>query len=224
MTSGPAQRRVHASRDAVALIDEGLLAAILSVLRDAPAGLSEHALITTLRRRAVEPFDGAALREPLSLFRTHFLLFHCLYRLRDRLAAAGEWLHVDCLDIRIDVAGPAVACAVAGADPRHPVHHDPVRAYYLDLSRLDRVDAAAVEAMLGGFWRRLRADERRQQALALLGLEDPADDTAVQRRYRSLVQRHHPDRGGDATLLQQLNEARWVLLAGRGGPRGSRPA
>lgn len=198
--------------DARSCIDPALLDAILAVIREHPGGLSEHALIAELRRQRVEPFADARLREPLSLFRSHFLLFHCLYRLRDQCAQHGEWLRIDCLDIGLASsahdAHPPGMYAVS-----HAVRHDPLRAYYLDLDRLKVTDAAAVEALLSAFWRRLGHSERRQQALDVLGLVDPVDDATIQARYRSLVQRHHPDRGGDADHARRLNEARWILLA-----------
>lgn len=199
--------------DARSRIDPALLAAVLDVIRAHPDGLTEHALIDALRRQRIEPFADACLREPLSLFRSHFLLFHCLYRLRDACAEQGEWLRIDCLDVGLESAtrgaeGPE-SCEVAS-----PACHDPLRAYYLDLDRLNVTDAAAVEALLGSFWRCLRHGERRQQALAMLGLSDPVDDATIQARYRSLVQQNHPDRGGNAEHVQRLNEARWILLMG----------
>lgn len=197
-------------------VSESLLASILVVLRDHPAGLSEHAVIDALRQRGVSPFARNSLREPLGLFQSHFLLFHCLYRLRDRQLAADEWLRIDCLDIGLEPLEPSHHGVRATARAGDLDAHDPLRAYYMDLSRLAATDAAAVQALLSSFWRRLRSDQRRQQALAILELEEPADAAAIAARFRTLVQRHHPDRGGDTATLQRLNEARWILL---GGPR-----
>lgn len=188
-------------------VDAALLEWVLEHLRARPSGVTEHALIAQLREAGIEPFAGARLQEPLSLFQTHFLLFRCLYRLRERLAGEGAWLRIHCLDIGIEPArghlGPGGLLA-----PR-----DPLRDYYLDLTRLDTMDAAAVEALLGEFWIRLGRDEQREQALAVLELEDPVDVGMIRRQYRRMAQRHHPDRGGDTATLQRINAARWVLLA-----------
>ncbi len=192
--------------DPGAVVDTELLGRVLSVVRAAPAGLTEHALISELRDAGVEPFAGARLQEPLSLFQTHFLLFHCLYRLRDTLAADGEWLRIHCLDIGVESV-----CMAPAAD-RNLVIGDPLRAYYMDLGRLESMDAAAVEALLDRFWAGMGRDERRAGALEVLGLADPVDADAIRQRYRRLVQRHHPDRGGDTETLQRINAARWVLL------------
>lgn len=194
--------------EASAGVDPALLAAVEQGVREQATGQTEHALIARLREAGVVPFAGADLREPLGLFRTHFLLFHCLYRLRDRLAGEGEWLRIHCRDIGVQ----ARAAATSGPVSAGLVHEDPLRAYYLDLATLDRMDAAAVQALLDGFWRRMDGDDRRAAALAVLELADPVDDAEIQSRYRRLAQRHHPDRGGDTATLQRLNEARWILL------------
>lgn len=193
-------------------IEPTLLATIERIIRAHPDGLSEHALITRLREARVEPFVGSNLRAPLSLFRTHFLLFHCLYRLRDACLEQSEWLRIDCLDIGLE-ANPDQLPHNEPQGTHNPAINDPLRNYYLDLTRLDTTDAAAVEALLGAFWQQMNRNERRSHALAILGLEDPVDDSTIQARYRSLVQRHHPDRGGDAARIQTFNEARWILLA-----------
>ncbi|WP_017940566.1 MULTISPECIES: DNA-J related domain-containing protein [unclassified Thioalkalivibrio] len=194
-------------------VDAALLERVLEYLRARSSGMTEHTLIAQLREAGIEPFAGARLQEPLSLFQTHFLLFHCLYRLRDRLAGEGEWLRIHCLDIGIESMPhtPGSSGAWGGA---MPALQDPLRAYYLDLDRLDSMDAAAVETLLGEFWMRLGRDQKREQALAVLELADPVDAAAIQRQYRRMAQRHHPDRGGDTATLQRINAARWILLGG----------
>ena len=187
--------------------DHHLLEAVLEQVRQAPAGQTEHALLGRLGSARVAPFADAELGDPMALFRVHFLLFHCLYRLQDRLAARGEWLDIHCLDIALRPLPPG-ATGAAGEIARA----DPLRTYYLELANLDAMDAETLEAMLSGFWRRLDGGERRREALDLLGLDEPVDSEQVTRRYRQLAQQHHPDKGGDTETLQRLNEARLVLI------------
>lgn len=52
----------------------------------------------------------------------------------------------------------------------------------------------------------------RDQALAVLGLKDGADREAVIKAHRSLMQKLHPDRGGNDYLAAQINLAKDVLL------------
>ncbi len=102
--------------------------------------------------------------------------------------------------------------------PYHPgeagqlAETDPLRSYYLDLKHLQETGAADVESMLAAFWTRLSRDNRREEALAILGLTDPVADAAIRRRYRELVMTHHPDRGGDKDRLQLINAALADLL------------
>lgn len=50
------------------------------------------------------------------------------------------------------------------------------------------------------------------EAYEILGLQPGADAEAVQRAYRELMRRNHPDSGGSSWLAARINEARDVLL------------
>lgn len=52
----------------------------------------------------------------------------------------------------------------------------------------------------------------RADALAILGLTDPASDDDIQAAYKRLMQGVHPDKQGSAWLASQLNTARDFLL------------
>ena len=177
-----------------------LLEPLLEVLRRHPAGLDEAALIRALRERGDLPEfpPGLRLHDPLVLYRTHFILFHGLHRLRERLAAQGEDLEIHCLKIALR---PLAGATGALAEP------DPLGAFYLDPANLERYDRGAVAELLDQFWRRLGRDRRREDALTVLGLEDPVSAPDIRRRYRRLAMRHHPDRGGDGATLQRLHQA-----------------
>lgn len=183
---------------------ENLLITLEEILARRTDGLSEHALLKALAARQVTFFDEPYFNSPLGLFQRHFLLFHCLYRLRERLRerGAGE-LTIHCLCIRI-VAPPDNASDL-------PVIHDPLTAYYLDLSHLESTEEAEVLSLLARFWQRFASEEQRDEALAVIGLVPPATFPEIRRQYRRLAMRWHPDRGGDAERFKRLEWAMRVL-------------
>lgn len=181
-----------------------LEAAVFARLTEAPTGWAEHSLLKALRRDGA-PLPDGPLSDPLVLFQCHFLLFHALYRLRDRLRQEGR------AEL---VFGPlAIALEPYGAGTEALAGEDPLRRYYLDLENLLSTSAEDVEALLDGFWRHYGAFDGRDEALAVLGLEADADWPAVRARYKRLAMRHHPDRGGDGETLQAIHEAMSTLRA-----------
>jgi hypothetical protein len=186
---------------------ERLEGRLLAALQGEPEGLSEHALLKQLQVTEPEGFPSGLFLDPLTLFRAHFLLFHLLYRMRDGLAAAGTHLleiHPLCIRLRpYSLSGDSALG-----------EHDPLRDYYLEIAHLHNTTTPQVEALLGAFWARLYANQRRHQALAVLELADPVDERAIKQRYRRLAMERHPDRGGDTAAFQALHEAMEVLRRG----------
>ena len=176
---------------------EALQAAAARILETHPEGLSEYALLTRLREDGQLP--PMAPGDNLALFRSHFLLFHVLYRLRD------AWRETQRYELCITPLRIALEPYTAGQQAIGP--SDPLRDYYLDLRHLDETGETEVETLLADFWRRLAGTDERAAALAVLGLTDPVEPAAIKLRYRELVMQHHPDRGGDTRRLQEINEA-----------------
>jgi hypothetical protein len=56
----------------------------------------------------------------------------------------------------------------------------------------------------------------RSEALKLLGLEPGATRDEINAAHRRLILQNHPDKGGTSYLAARINEARDVLLNGRG--------
>ncbi|MCF6255015.1 MAG: molecular chaperone DnaJ [Gammaproteobacteria bacterium] len=177
---------------------------LLEVLRAHPAGISEYELIRTLDSVGEPHFDANCLRDSLSLFQTHFFLFHNLYQLHDQL-----WRNDD---IYLEI-GPLRIQLLSGNTASYPTvsAHNPLRDYYLNIDNLNNTDANDVELLLGKFWQRFVRNDERHNALEELGLNDPVDWTTIKTRHRRLVIEHHPDRGGNKQRLQAINAAMDVL-------------
>lgn len=54
-----------------------------------------------------------------------------------------------------------------------------------------------------------------QQALEILGLEDGASEDDIQKAYKRLMQKIHPDNEGSEWMAAKLNQARDLLLKDR---------
>ncbi|MBF0629043.1 MAG: DnaJ domain-containing protein [Magnetococcales bacterium] len=177
---------------------------LYEILSAHPAGLREYALVKLLQRQGVDPFDRSDLSDELSLFRTHFFLFHQLYLLQGQLRRERRGdMRIHCLEIMLlpwheDEVGLALP--------------DPMRAYYLDPTHLEQTSRAEVVALIAGFWRRLGRWERQDSARAILEVGPEADRETIRRRYRELSLRHHPDRGGDGERFRVIAEAAEILL------------
>jgi hypothetical protein len=177
--------------------------ALQLLLRAHPAGLGEYEIIKSLQQQNCAGFPPVSLLEPLPLFRMHFLLYHVLYRWRDHVwHTQSAHLHISPLCIRLQ---PYSAGCAAVAE------YDPLRQYYLDVTHLYNTDEAEVTQLLGAFWVKFRAGEKRQAALKLLGLQEPADRATIQHRYRILAMQYHPDRGGNADMFCALQAAKEIL-------------
>lgn len=50
------------------------------------------------------------------------------------------------------------------------------------------------------------------QARALLGVKADDDDATIKRKYRKLLEEHHPDRGGDEDYARAINLAKDTLI------------
>lgn len=177
---------------------------LLQLLREAPEGISEFQLIQQLKARHSTHVPNLPLTDKLVLFRTHFLVFNALYRLRDRLwKENAAHLEIGPLQIRLS---PYISGVQTLGE------QDVLRAYYLDEKHLKETTEGDVEKLLESFWTRMQGNEEKAAALALFELEDgPVDYALIKLRYRQLVSQHHPDRGGSTTRLQSINKAMEIL-------------
>ena len=185
-------------------IDEELFNWIYGRLQQTADGLSEHELLKQLTGDYNSGIWSEAFSNCHTLFKAHFLLFHILYQLRNRLLEQKlGCLEISPLKIRL-LPYREGAESLDG--------YDALIEYYLDFSNLENTSAREVDEMLAGFYIRLGNKDKRQEALQVLGLQDPVDDHTIKRQYRRLAMEHHPDRGGDTELLQEINSAVKILI------------
>lgn len=185
-------------------INEELFDWIYDCLQQNHAGISEHELLKQLAGEESPGSWSEAFHNNHALFKAHFLLFNILYQLRNRLLEQKlGFLEINPVKIRLLPYRDGEASLG---------EYDALMEYYLDISNLENTSSREVDEMLAGFYIKLANNGKRQQALQVLGLEDPVDDRTIKKQYRRLAMEHHPDRGGDHAVLQEINSAVKILI------------
>lgn len=188
------------------ILSDTFITTVKEYLDAHPVGVKEYDLLRHLDDKDL--FDKLPVNESVSLllFQKHFLLFHVLYSINNELVEHNEGaLHVSPLSIR--------KLEYVEADTQVG-NVDVLSEYYLDLSNLESVDEYNVNEMLNSFWEKYLRNDRREDALGVLGLSDPVTDKEIIQRYRKLATIHHPDKGGDKDMIQEINEAYAILIKG----------
>ncbi|MEC9275469.1 MAG: DNA-J related domain-containing protein [Pseudomonadota bacterium] len=202
-------------------------------------GVSEYELIEILKKAPYHFFDDASLREPLMLFKTHFIVFHALYQLKRSWIEQGEGvLDIHTLNIKLNQesahsdhnSAHSEKNSTHGDNYKDKESQDKVGAiteadalaeYYLDWGNFEKADRKSVDALLNAFWHRMASgnahtfeQEDISDAHALLGL--PQDEhvslSVLKRVYKKALQLVHPDKGGTQQEAQDVIHAYQLLL------------
>ena len=167
-------------------------------------GFSEYELMKHLDEQGCFQLLGNDTGSSLLLFQKHFLLFHVLYSINLELVNDKQGsLQISPLQIK------KLDYIEAGTQLGET---DALSEYYLDLTNLASANESNVNELLNGFWEKYLRNDRRGDALKVLGLQDPISDNDIVVRYRKLVNVHHPDKGGDKDRIQEINEAYALLI------------
>ena len=174
-------------------------AELLEILQNQEEPIKEYDLIRLLGERGHERFSGSFLGNEPELFRAHFILFNALYKLRQHMRATENR--------EIEISAVKIVLYKGDQPSEGLQKSDPLEAYYLNEANLKETTDDDVYELLASFWNRFQASTDKDQALALLALQEPVEPDVIRKRYRELAFEHHPDRGGSAEKLATINEA-----------------
>lgn len=169
--------------------------------------MREHELIQRLQGAPYELFDEQALSGSLQLFQTHFILFNALYRLREK------WRQEKLFELSIHTL--AIVKKPYEEYEEALVSKDVLADYYLNWEHFESTRANDVDDLLNSFWNRVQgirqppAQAELDKAMQVMEFEESevTDKGNLKRRYRQLLHRHHPDKGGSK---QQVQEVKWA--------------
>ena len=192
-------------------------AALLHLVGSEPQ--SEFDLIKKLQGSPWALFASDCLTSELALFRTHFVLFNALYRMRNEGRSHGLF------ELEIGATRIVRQSYRENIQGTHELDKpDPLAAYYLDWQNLDDTTESDVQALIDGFWRRFTgaelpvSDLELNKALKTLSLESMPTEPTLKRHFRQLSFNHHPDRGGCPKTFLNIKTAyelvkRYLLAA-----------
>jgi hypothetical protein len=182
-------------------------------------GISEYDLINALKSPPYLVFDEHSLGDSLVMFQTHFVLFHCLYLLKN------EWREqkIGQLDIgltRITLLPILESAANIQAE-------DSLANYYLDWSNLSSTNEYDVETLLDSFWQKMAGADLHtsisgaelNQACITMKIDSLKDMNLpeLKQQYRKLQHENHPDKGGridvSQSILQAYTQLRRYIIA-----------
>ncbi len=177
---------------------------LLEILCQHPQGISEFNLQRCLQQAPRPYLPQNPQGDSLILFRTHFWLFHQLYKLQNQGRINRQFdLTISTLNIQLR--------HYIQSDSQGLCEADPLCEYYLDLKHLFGTTQNTVNHMLNDALNKIYTAPEKARALACLNLSEPVTLSAIKQRYRQLAQRHHPDKGGDPARFMQLQNAMLTL-------------
>ena len=160
-----------------------------------------HTLTSALSESGkIEQLDNDPQKD---LFKRNFLVMNALYQLQTQLAPEQQ---LQIASLHIELVNEQISNALE--------NHDPLRDYYLDWQNYDTT-SDEIDAMLTDFWQRLSSYSPKRVILSLsqqqlLELQQawqlPTDfsEKQLQKRWRQLALKHHPDRQGCAIEFKKI--------------------
>ena len=189
------------------------LAAFFMELRLHPArpSMQEYELLSQMRAEGLLVLCEAD-NYWVALFRKHFLMRHCLYRVNATWAGQGQRLLLGPVSIELVIAAENKRENLPSEDLTYQALAD----YYGDLNHWLAATEETCRNFVDDFFKRFAAFNEAESHLSCLGLPKDAVWGVVQQRYRRLAQQHHPDKGGDAELFLTYTRAFEALKRLRG--------
>ncbi len=162
-----------------------------------------HELVQRVTGEDLYPWSSDSL---LALYQKQFITQAALSELYFEYASGDEKiLAFTPISVRIKLKDEQIV----DAENSHVTEADyqPNFSFYLDEANFYSATSDSVQAMLDSFWKSYTSFMDFSPALALFGLNEEAEWKEVQREYRRLASRHHPDKGGKKEKFTEIRQA-----------------
>lgn len=181
-------------------IEECLFDYVNNLLVAEDASLDEYSLIQYLEAQV---FFEALKDAPatLGLFAKHFVVRRSFYRLRERFFLLGWGIRFELMHLHFYAVEAVTTKQVMLASD------ELIAEFYDDIQTLSQATSESVSRLLADFWVRFEAYQRADTAYGVLGVPVDATWLEIQKAYRLLAAKHHPDKGGDTDTFVAVKAA-----------------
>lgn len=196
--------------------------ALLEIINKGP--ISEFEIVTKFKSAPYHFFNDQVMVDSLTLFQTHFVIFNALYRLRD-IGLEHNQYDIDIISSRISYISFSSSPSLSGqkldkqntqvqASPNEQQAIEKLRSYYLDWDNFEQTTQANVNDLIDSFWKTMFSQSSIQlsegnltKSLSILELDALPTKASLKRQYIKLCNTHHPDKGGNNQIFQNINLA-----------------
>lgn len=91
------------------------------------------------------------------------------------------------------------------------VYYSPNFEFYENFNHFFEATSESVSALLTSFWKKFETHNHPSDAYAVFGLKDGCEWREIQRAYRQLASKYHPDKGGDPERFIEIRQAFEIL-------------
>lgn len=182
------------------------LADILLGILNSGRNFTEFELIQLLQKPPYQYFEQGSLQTNAGLFKTHFVLHHCLYRIQtNQLKTQSSYLHITPLSIQLIQLSDSLVVDVE--------RDRKLAEYYSDLQHINVTSEEDVQNMLDSFWDRFVEFQYKNDALnetdihcafEAMGLRVNVTWNEVRKQFLKLITKTHPDKGGEEERSKTL--------------------
>jgi len=179
------------------------------ILDEHREGLSEYEILKQAQKESA--FPTLKGENNVLMFREHFLLMHCLYKLQQQLSREKKyWLHINPVKTILQKTNKTHGNK---SEVSESSSHEALKKYYLDWAHFESTKKDDVDKLFDDFWRDYARHLSGDEAFSILDLDINANQKEITTRYRVLAAKHHPDKGGDKEAFIRIRGAYETLKA-----------
>lgn len=140
------------------------------------------------------------------MFQKHFFVQHCLYQLKIDYLEQGIDLDITPSKIIVKSVNHKASTDIGEVSSASALAE-----YYLNWDHFFKATPENISELMAKFWNHFHAFDQQDEALTTLGVTNTASWEEIQKAYRMLIAKAHPDKGGCADTFNTVKSAYDIL-------------